>query len=106
MTDPLYPLDLHGRRFLVTGAASGIGLATITLLSRLGGRLVAVDSNEEGLRRAMSNFVGQGHESKCWDLRCPVAEQREALASGTIAPSRDFSGYLDDWTKIRHEVAV
>lgn len=69
MTDPLYPLDLHGRRFLVTGAASGIGLATITLLSRLGGRLVAVDSNEEGLRRAMSNFVGQGHESKCWDLR-------------------------------------
>jgi len=46
------------------------------------------------------------NERMCWDLRCPVAEQREALASGTITRSRDFSGFLDDWSKIRHEVAV
>jgi len=45
-------------------------------------------------------------EDECWDLRCPVAEKRAALASGTIAPSRDFSGFLDDWSKIRHDVAA
>lgn len=69
MTGPSHPLDLQGRRFLVTGAASGIGLATALLLSRLGGKLVAVDSNEEGLKRAIASFQGEGHEAKCWDLR-------------------------------------
>lgn len=45
-------------------------------------------------------------ETKCWDLRCPVAEKTEALKSGTITPSRDFSEFLDDWSNIRHEIAV
>jgi hypothetical protein len=45
-------------------------------------------------------------ESNCWELRCPVAEKRKALALGTITPSRDFSEFLDNWSKIRHEVAV
>jgi NAD(P)-dependent dehydrogenase (short-subunit alcohol dehydrogenase family) len=44
-------------------------LATSALLSRLGGRLVVVDSNAEGLSSALSRLEGQGHESKCWDLR-------------------------------------
>lgn len=69
MTDTAYPLDLQGRRFLVTGAASGIGLATGLLLSRLGGRLVAIDSNAEGLKRALDSFEGGGHVGHCWDLR-------------------------------------
>ena len=45
-------------------------------------------------------------EAKCWELRCPVAEKRDALTSGTITSSRDFSGFLDDWSKIHHEIAV
>jgi NAD(P)-dependent dehydrogenase (short-subunit alcohol dehydrogenase family) len=69
VTGAANPLDLRGRRFLVTGAASGIGLTTALLLSRLGGQLVVIDSNSEGLARALSMFEGNGHVSHCWDLR-------------------------------------
>ena len=43
-------LDLTGRRYLITGAASGIGKATCILLSRLGAELLLVDLNAEGLQ--------------------------------------------------------
>ncbi|WP_224264662.1 SDR family NAD(P)-dependent oxidoreductase [Parabacteroides goldsteinii] len=44
------PLDLTGRRYLITGAASGIGKATCILLSRLGAELLLVDINLDGLQ--------------------------------------------------------
>ncbi|MEG2070283.1 MAG: SDR family oxidoreductase [Bacteroidales bacterium] len=43
------PLDLSGRQFLISGAASGIGKATALLLSELGARLLLLDINEEML---------------------------------------------------------
>ncbi len=45
-------------------------------------------------------------ETKCWELRCPIAEKRDALASGSIKPSRDFSEFLDDWSRIRREITA
>jgi hypothetical protein len=39
-------------------------------------------------------------EDKCWELRGPRAEMKAAIASGSIVQSRDFSGFLDDWSKI------
>lgn len=45
------PVDLTGRRYLITGAASGIGKATSILLSKLGAELVLADINIEGLRK-------------------------------------------------------
>lgn len=45
------PVDLTGRRYLITGAASGIGKATSVLLSTLGAELVLADINLEGLRK-------------------------------------------------------
>ncbi len=39
---PLLPPEMAGRRVLVTGAGSGIGLATVVLLQRAGARVVAV----------------------------------------------------------------
>ncbi len=44
------PLNLTGRRYLITGASSGIGKATSILLSRLGAELILVDLNVDGLR--------------------------------------------------------
>ncbi len=44
------PMSLKEKRFLVTGAASGLGKAASILLSRLGARLILVDINEPGLR--------------------------------------------------------
>ncbi len=50
------PLSLEGRRYLITGAASGMGKATSILLSRLGAEIVLVDYNEEGLKETAANL--------------------------------------------------
>lgn len=42
-------LDLTGRRYLITGASSGIGRVTSVILSKLGAELMLVDINKEGL---------------------------------------------------------
>ncbi len=49
MQNNLNPLNLSGKRFLITGAASGIGRATSIILSRLGANLLLLDLNLEGL---------------------------------------------------------
>ncbi|QQS02472.1 MAG: 3-hydroxybutyrate dehydrogenase [Austwickia sp.] len=51
MTQPAFPSpDYHrGRRALVTGAASGIGLACAEKFAALGAQVIAVDLNAEGL---------------------------------------------------------
>jgi NAD(P)-dependent dehydrogenase (short-subunit alcohol dehydrogenase family) len=43
------PIALNGKRFLISGAASGLGRATAVLLSKLGAELVLLDINDEGL---------------------------------------------------------
>lgn len=43
------PIDLSGKSYLITGAASGIGKATALLLSKLGAKLLLVDINEKNL---------------------------------------------------------
>lgn len=51
------PVDLTGRRYLITGAASGIGKATSVLLSKLGAELVLADINEEGLKKTQKECM-------------------------------------------------
>lgn len=48
-----------GRRIYVTGAASGIGLATARILAEGGAALALVDVNEEGLKSAAAETGGQ-----------------------------------------------
>ena len=69
MNKPKHPLDLCNQRVLVTGAASGIGLATSQLVSRMGGRVLGVDIDTEGLAQALPSFEGAGHEVLRFDLR-------------------------------------
>ncbi len=51
MEDNSNPLHLSGKRFLVTGAASGIGKATSIILSKLGADLLLLDLNLSGLEQ-------------------------------------------------------
>ena len=65
------PVDLTGRRYLITGAASGIGKATSVLLSKLGAELVLADINEEGLKKTQ-----QDCESSTYILQIDLSDAK------------------------------
>jgi NAD(P)-dependent dehydrogenase (short-subunit alcohol dehydrogenase family) len=52
------PADLKGRRAVVTGAAHGIGLAIANRLITAEARVVAIDLDEDGLKRAFNGAPG------------------------------------------------
>jgi len=61
------PLNLENRRYLITGAASGIGRATAIYLSQLGARLLLVDINKEKLEETR-NRCNSKNTLICVDL--------------------------------------
>lgn len=63
------PMDLSGRRFMVTGAASGIGREISIMLSRLGAALICVDIDEFNLQHTLASLNGEGHSLQVYDLR-------------------------------------
>ncbi|MBQ3157477.1 MAG: SDR family oxidoreductase [Clostridia bacterium] len=63
------PMDLTGKKILVTGAASGIGSETAAQLSRLGATVVMLDISEEGLSRTMAMLEGEGHSQYVCNLK-------------------------------------
>ena len=60
--------DLTGKRVLVTGASSGIGRATATLISELGATVIAVGRNETTLKNTVEDLAGEGHQLSVFDL--------------------------------------
>lgn len=55
------PMDLTGKRILVTGASSGIGQACAQMISRLGGQVVLVGRDESRLVETRNCLDGDGH---------------------------------------------
>jgi NAD(P)-dependent dehydrogenase (short-subunit alcohol dehydrogenase family) len=54
--------DFQGRVAVVTGAASGIGLATATRFAQEGMQLVMADIQEDALDVAVSTLRKAGHD--------------------------------------------
>ncbi len=63
------PMDLSGRRILVTGASSGLGRAASVVLSGLGAKLILVARDAERLDETRALTEKPIHEISCFDLR-------------------------------------
>ncbi|MEU9336907.1 SDR family oxidoreductase [Streptomyces sp. NPDC048290] len=86
-----YATEFSGRTALVTGAASGIGLATAQRLGAGGARIVIADHNAEGAARAAADLKEQGVEAAATALDVTRPESVEAAVRFTT----DTFGALD-----------
>jgi NAD(P)-dependent dehydrogenase (short-subunit alcohol dehydrogenase family) len=89
MTPAVNPMDLTGRRVLVTGASSGIGRAAARKLAGLGATVIASARDPVRLAATVESLAGSGHESVGFDLSAidaiapfvqKLASERGALA--------------------------
>ena len=76
---------------LVTGGASGIGLATVRAFAEAGAAVAIADINEDAARAAADNLVAAGH--KAIGIRCAV--ENEADAAAMVAKTVSTFGRLD-----------
>src|SRR5246127_1408404 len=70
---------------LVTGAASGLGLATAKAFAESGASVVLADWNEREVKASAKDLTDQGH--KALAIRCDVSDdaQVEAMVKQTVA---------------------
>ena len=83
---PLAAFGLQGKRAIVTGAASGIGLATARLFREVGAEVLFVDITEDALRAA-AEAAGCPHEV------CDISD--EAQVKSLFSRAVDLFGGLD-----------
>jgi len=78
-------ISFENKVALVTGAGSGLGLATVKAFAESGASVVLADWNENAVRSAAEELTAQGH--KALAIRCDVSDdaQVEAMVKETVA---------------------
>jgi NAD(P)-dependent dehydrogenase (short-subunit alcohol dehydrogenase family) len=79
------PFDFSGKVALVTGAASGMGLATAQAFAEAGAAVVLADFREDAVKTSAQKLVESGH--KAIALRCDVSDDAQvaAMVDRTVA---------------------
>jgi len=78
-------ISFENKVALVTGAASGLGLATAQAFAKSGAAVALADRNEDAVNAAASQLAAQGHQVLA--IRCDVSDdaQVEAMVEKTVA---------------------
>lgn len=78
-------ISFEGQVALVTGAGSGLGLATAIAFAESGAAVVLADKNEKSVREAADSLIGRGHRALA--VGCDVSDddQVEAMVAKTVA---------------------
>ena len=85
------PMDLTGKRILVTGAAGGIGEETAIRLSQLGAQVVISGRNDEKLKELYGRLEGTGHHIHIMDLN--EVDTIEESIRNLVSEYGPFSGF-------------
>jgi NAD(P)-dependent dehydrogenase (short-subunit alcohol dehydrogenase family) len=72
------PLDYRGRVALITGAASGMGLATAHAFAEAGASVVLADFREDTVRAEVEHLISKGH--KALAVCCDVSDDTQVAA--------------------------
>jgi NAD(P)-dependent dehydrogenase (short-subunit alcohol dehydrogenase family) len=107
---------LNGKVAIITGAASGIGLAALQIFAAEGAQVVATDISEEALRQVVDEITAQGGKAiaHTLDVSSPTDWKRvvdDVLAqwetidilvnnAGIPATKGVLDAELDDWNKV------
>src|SRR6516165_2431072 len=80
-----HSLDFSGKIALVTGAASGMGLATAQAFAEAGAAVVLADFREDVAKGEAQKLTGSGH--RAFAIRCDVGDdaQVEQMVERTVA---------------------
>jgi NAD(P)-dependent dehydrogenase (short-subunit alcohol dehydrogenase family) len=78
-------ISFENKVALVTGAASGLGLATAKAFAESGASVVLADWNEKEVQAAAKDLADKGHKTLA--IRCDVSDdaQVEAMVNQTVA---------------------
>jgi NAD(P)-dependent dehydrogenase (short-subunit alcohol dehydrogenase family) len=71
-------ISFEGQVALVTGAGSGLGLATAKAFAESGASVVLADWNEDSVRSAVDDLTTRGHKAAA--IRCDVADEADVAA--------------------------
>jgi hypothetical protein len=89
-------ITFEGKVALVTGAASGLGLAIAKAFAESGASVALADRSEEAVNSAADELTARGH--KAIAIACDVADdaQVEAMVARTVAAAQE-GGYSADF---------
>jgi NAD(P)-dependent dehydrogenase (short-subunit alcohol dehydrogenase family) len=77
--------DFTGQVALVTGASSGMGLATARAFAQAGAAVVLADINHDALRAATDNLTAAGHQALAATCNVSSEDDVAAMVDTTVA---------------------
>ncbi len=92
---------LSEQTIVVTGASSGIGLATALQGARVGARVVLNSRNETVLRQIVEGITAEGGKATYVVTHASEHEEVDSLAQHTIAHFGAFDSWvtMPDWVR-------